>query len=85
MKNETTELPPKMYDESKILISLQCSGPWFWTASVESDEFGSDSLQSTQTRSPAEALRELADVLERYSQQQVFYYSNRKLSDNYSG
>lgn len=65
----------KTYKDSEILISLQCQGPWSWTAAVEDGEFEALGLVVCKTSlTPAIALRLLADEFEHRAQKEIFYH-----------
>ena len=66
---------PKTYKESEILISLQCQGPWQWTAAVEGGDFEDLHLVThSQHSTPAKALCALANEFEICSQKEIFYH-----------
>jgi hypothetical protein len=65
---------PKTYAESSIPISLECQGPWFWTAAVIGGDFEPlGILTRTQHHSPAAALRALADEFEKHAMHEIYY------------
>lgn len=64
----------KTYKDSEILISMQCQGPYSWTAAIEEGEFKNNGIfTQVQSRTPADALRELAKAFELQAQHNFFY------------
>ncbi len=64
----------KTYHDSSIPISLECQGPWSWTCAVVGGDFEGEGLQTySQHKTPADALRELANEFEMRAQKQMFY------------
>ena len=72
--HENREPVPPTYGESSIHISLECQGPWYWTAAVTGGLFEPYGIVTREQQlSPAMALRSLADEFERRAQNEFFH------------